>query len=121
MKHAFPVFLLKVICREVSFNAVFGSMTRVIRDEMFDHLVRKNDTNSFPASEYRRKNILPVNSLDNDGSACIYHVCDNENSDVPVVVIHDFHDRLFIVADPLVRQKYIHNKRCRVISPEAFA
>jgi hypothetical protein len=38
---------------------------------MFDHLVRKNDTNLFHASEYRRKNILPVNSLDNDGSACI--------------------------------------------------
>jgi len=50
-------------------------------------------------------------SLDNDGSACHYHVSDNENGDVPVVVIHDFLSPLFIVADPLVRQKYIRNKR----------
>jgi hypothetical protein len=92
MKHVFPVFLLNEskICRKVSFNAEFGSMTRVIQDEMFDHIVQNNDTNYSHAFEYRRKNILCIKSMDNEGSACIYHVSDNENSNVPVVVIHDF-------------------------------
>ena len=75
MKHVFPVFLLNEskICRKVSFNAEFGSMTRVIQDEMFDHIVRNNDTNYSHAFEYRRKNILCIKSMDNEGSACIYH------------------------------------------------
>jgi hypothetical protein len=48
-------------------------------------------------------------------------VSDNEKNDVPVVVIHDFHVRLFIVADPLVRRNISATSGVGSSSPAAYA